>query len=150
MADGDNKVDALTQIVERKVNGVAWFDVNHDGIRQDSDRLLSDVTVTLLDKKGKTVTSVDGKPCATLTDKNGRYEIGSIPAGSGYKLRFTPKTGITWHGHHTTVKNAKDASEATDSDSDEEDDADGNMIAGVIPLKDFPALDKMLPPSTKT
>lgn len=142
-ADGDNKVDALTQIVERKVNGVAWFDVNHDGIRQDSDRLLSDVTVTLLDKKGKTVTSVDGKPCATLTDKNGRYEIGSIPAGSGYKLRFTPKTGITWHGHHTTVKNAKDASEATDSDSDEEDDADGNMIAGVIPLKDFPALNKM-------
>ena len=73
-ADGDNKVDALTQIVERKVNGVAWFDVNHDGIRQDSDRLLSDVTVTLLDKKGKTVTSVDGKPCATLTDKNGRYD----------------------------------------------------------------------------
>lgn len=142
-ADGDNKVDAVTQVVERKVNGVAWFDLNHDGIRQDSDRLLAGVTVTLVDGNGRTVTSVNGKPCTTTTDGNGHYEIGSIPAGSGFKLRFTPKTGITWHGQHTTVKNAKDASEATDSDSDEEDDADGNMIAGVIRLKDFPALDKM-------
>lgn len=142
-ADGDNKVDAVTQVVERKVNGVAWFDTNHDGIRQDSDRLLADVTVTLVDGSGRTVTSVNGKPCTTVTDRNGHYEIGSIPAGSGFKLRFTPKTGITWHGQHTTVKNAKDASEATDSDSDEEDDAGGNMIAGVIRLKEFPALDKM-------
>lgn len=142
-ADGDNKVDAVTQVVERKVSGVAWFDTNHDGIRQDSDRLLADVTVTLVDGNGRTVTSVNGKPCTTTTDRNGHYEIGSIPAGSGFKLRFTPKTGITWHGQHTTVKNAKEASEATDSDSDEEDDAGGNMIAGVIRLKDFPALDKM-------
>lgn len=141
--DGDNKVDAVTQVVERKVSGVAWFDTNHDGIRQDSDRLLADVTVTLVDGNGRTVTSVNGKPCTTVTDRNGHYEIGSIPAGSGFKLRFTPKTGITWHGQHTTVKNAKDASEATDSDSDEEDDAGGNMIAGVIRLKEFPALDKM-------
>ena len=142
-ADGDNKVDAVTQVVERKVNGVAWFDTNHDGIRQDSDRLLAGVNVTLVDGNGRTVTSVNGKPCTTTTDGNGHYEIGSIPAGSGFKLRFTPKTGITWHGQHTTVKNAKEASEATDSDSDEEDDAGGNMIAGVIRLKDFPALDKM-------
>ena len=142
-ADGDNKVDAVTQVVERKVNGVAWFDTNHDGIRQDSDRLLADVNVTLVDGNGRTVTSVNGKPCTATTDRNGHYEIGSIPAGSGFKLRFTPKTGITWHGQHTTVKNAKEASEATDSDSDEEDDAGGNMIAGVIRLKDFPALDKM-------
>lgn len=142
-ADGDNKVDAVTQVVERKVSGVAWFDTNHDGIRQDSDRLLADVTVTLVDGNGRTITSVNGKPCTTTTDRNGHYEIGSIPAGSGFKLRFTPKTGTTWHGQHTTVKNAKEASEATDSDSDEEDDAGGNMIAGVIRLKEFPALDKM-------
>ncbi|WP_341473639.1 Spy0128 family protein [Bifidobacterium longum] len=141
--DGDNKVDAVTQVVERKVNGVAWFDTNHDGIRQDSDRLLADVTVTLVDGNGRTVTSVDGKPCTTVTDRNGHYEIGSIPAGSGFKLRFTPKTGTAWHGQNVTVKNAKDASEATDSDSDREDDSHGNMVAGVITLKPFPALDEM-------
>lgn len=142
-ADGDNKVDAVTQVVERKVNGVAWFDTNHDGIRQDSDRLLADVNVALVDGNGRTVTSVDGKPCTATTDRNGHYEIGSIPAGSGFKLRFTPKTGTAWHGQNVTVKNAKDASEATDSDSDREDDSHGNMVAGVITLKPFPALDEM-------
>lgn len=142
-ADGDNKVDAVTQVVERKVNGVAWFDTNHDGIRQDSDRLLADVNVTLVDANGRTVTSVDGKPCTATTDRNGHYEIGSIPAGSGFKLRFTPKTGTAWHGQNVTVKNAKDASEATDSDSDREDDSHGDMVAGVITLKPFPALDEM-------
>ena len=142
-ADGDNKVDAVTQVVERKVNGVAWFDLDHDGIRQDSDRLLADVTVTLVDGNGRTVTSVNGKPCTTTTDRNGHYEIGSIPAGSGFKLRFTPKTGTAWHGQNVTVKNAKDASEATDSDSDQENDSHGNMVAGVIALKPFPALDEM-------
>ena len=143
-ADGDNKVDAVTQVVERKVNGVAWFDTNHDGIRQDSDRLLADVNVTLVDGNGRTVTSVDGKPCTATTDRNGHYEIGSIPAGSGFKLRFTPKTGTAWHGQNVTVKNAKDASEATDSDSDRENDSHGDMVAGVITLKPFPALDEMM------
>lgn len=142
-ADGDNKVDAVTQVVERKVSGVAWFDTNHDGIRQDSDRLLADVTVTLVDGNGRTVTSVNGKPCTTTTDRNGHYEIGSIPAGSGFRLRFTPKTGTAWHGLSVTVKNAKDASEATDSDSDQENDSHGDMVAGVITLKPFPALDEM-------
>lgn len=142
-ADGDNKVDAVTQVVERKVNGVAWFDTNHDGVREDTDRLLPDVNVTLVDANGRTVTSVDGKPCTATTDRNGHYEIGSIPAGSGFKLRFTPKTGTAWHGQNVTVKNAKEASEATDSDSDREDDSHGNMVAGVITLKPFPALDEM-------
>ena len=142
-ADGDNKVDAVTQVVERKVNGVAWFDTNHDGIRQDSDRLLPDVNVTLVDANGRTVTSMNGRPCTTVTSRDGRYELTAIPAGTGFKLRFTPKTGTAWHGQNVTVKNAKEASEATDSDSDQENDSHGNMVAGVIALKPFPALDEM-------
>ncbi|MDB6815571.1 FctA domain-containing protein [Bifidobacterium longum] len=142
-ADGDNKVDAVTQVVERKVNGVAWFDTNHDGIRQDSDRLLPDVNVTLVDANGRTVTSMNGRPCTTVTSRDGRYELTAIPAGTGFRLRFTPKTGTAWHGQNVTVKNAKDASEATDSDSDQENDSHGNMVAGVITLKPFPALDEM-------
>lgn len=142
-ADGDNKVDAVTQVVERKVNGVAWFDTNHDGIRQDSDRLLPDVNVTLVDANGRTVTSMDGRPCTTVTGRDGRYELTAIPAGTGFRLRFTPKTGTAWHRQNVTVKNSKDASEATDSDSDQENDSHGNMVAGVITLKPFPALDEM-------
>lgn len=142
-ADGDNKVDAVTQVVERKVNGVAWFDLDHDGIRQDSDRLLPDVNVTLVDANGRTVTSMNGRPCTTVTGRDGRYELTAVPAGTGFRLRFTPKTGTAWHGQNVTVKNAKDASEATDSDSDQENDSHGNMVAGVIALKPFPALDEM-------
>lgn len=142
-ADGDNKVDAVTQVVERKVNGVAWFDLDHDGVREDTDRLLPDVNVTLVDANGRTVTSMNGRPCTTVTGRDGRYELTAVPAGTGFRLRFTPKTGTAWHGQNVTVKNAKDASEATDSDSDQENDSHGNMIAGVIRLKDFPALDKM-------
>lgn len=142
-ADGDNKVDAVTQIVERKVNGVAWFDLDHDGVREDTDRLLSDVNVTLVDANGRTVTSMNGRPCTTVTGRDGRYELTAVPAGTGFRLRFTPKTGTAWHGQNVTVKNAKDASEATDSDSDQENDSHGNMVAGVIALKPFPALDEM-------
>lgn len=142
-ADGDNKVDAVTQVVERKVNGVAWFDLDHDGIRQDSDRLLPDVNVTLVEANGRTVTSMDGRPCTTVTGRDGRYELTAVPAGTGFRLRFTPKTGTAWHGQNVTVKNSKDASEATDSDSDQENDSHGNMVAGVIALKPFPALDEM-------
>lgn len=142
-ADGDNKVDAVTQVVERKVNGVAWFDLDHDGIREDTDRLLSDVNVTLMDANGRTVTSMDGRPCTTVTGRDGRYELTAVPAGTGFRLRFTPKTGTAWHGQNVTVKNSKDASEATDSDSDQENDSHGNMVAGVIALKPFPALDEM-------
>ena len=142
-ADGDNKVDAVTQVVERKVNGVAWFDLDHDGVREDTDRLLPDVNVTLVDANGRTVTSMDGRPCTTVTGRDGRYELTAVPAGTGFRLRFTPKTGTAWHGQNVTVKNAKDASEATDSDSDREDDSHGNMVAGVIALKPFPALDEM-------
>lgn len=142
-ADGDNKVDAVTQVVERKVNGVAWFDLDHDGIRQDSDRLLPDVNVTLVDANGRTVTSMNGRPCTTVTGRDGRYELTAVPAGTGFRLRFTPKTGTAWHGQNVTVKNAKEASEATDSDSDQENDSHGNMVAGVIALKPFPALDEM-------
>jgi len=142
-ADGDNKVDAVTQVVERKVNGVAWFDTNHDGVREDTDRLLPDVNVTLVDANGRTVTSMNGRPCTTVTSRDGRYELTAIPAGTGFRLRFTPKTGTAWHGQNVTVKNTKDASEATDSDSDQENDSHGNMVAGVITLKPFPALDEM-------
>lgn len=142
-ADGDNKVDAVTQVVERKVNGVAWFDLDHDGVREDTDRLLSDVNVTLVDANGRTVTSMDGRPCTTVTGRDGRYELTAVPAGTGFRLRFTPKTGAAWHGQNVTVKNSKDASEATDSDSDQENDSHGNMVAGVIALKPFPALGEM-------
>lgn len=141
-ADGDNKVDAVTQVVEREAGGVAWYDYAHDGIRQTTDMLLPGVHVTLTDADGNAVRSLNGGDLATTTGRDGSWKLSGIPAGRGYRLRFTPADGMDWRKLAVTVKDAKDASEANDSDADPETDANG-LAAGVIGLKDFPAAEYM-------
>lgn len=141
-ADGDNKVDAVTQVVEREAGGVAWYDYAHDGIRQTTDMLLPGVHVTLTDADGNAVRSLNGGDLATTTGRDGSWKLSGIPAGRGYRLRFTPADGTDWRKLAVTAKDAKDASEANDSDADPETDANG-LAAGVIGLKDFPAAGDM-------
>ena len=141
-ADGGNKVDAVTQVVEREAGGVAWYDYAHDGIRQTTDMLLPGVHVTLTDADGNAVRSLNGGDLATTTGRDGSWKLSGIPAGRGYRLRFTPADGTDWRKLAVTVKDAKDASEANDSDADPETDANG-LAAGVIGLKDFPAAGDM-------
>ena len=141
-ADGDNKVDAVTQVVEREAGGIAWYDYAHDGIRQDTDMLLPGVHVTLTDADGRTVRSLNGGDLATTTGRDGSWKLSGIPAGSGYRLRFTPADHTDWRKLAVTVKDAKDASEANDSDTDPETDANG-LTAGVVALRDFPAVKDM-------
>lgn len=141
-ADGDNKVDAVTQAVEREASGIAWYDYAHDGIRQTTDMLLPGVHVTLTDADGRTVRSLNGGDLATTTGRDGSWKLSGIPAGAGYRLRFTPADHTDWRKLAVTVKDAKDASEANDSDTDPETDANG-LTAGVVALRDFPAVKDM-------
>lgn len=140
--DDMNEVSAVTQVVERRVNGVAWFDYNNDGNRQDTDKVLPNVKVSLIDSTGKVVTNLAGQKAETKTDSNGYYELRSLPAGSGYKLHFTAADGTTWDRLNVTIKNAKDASENRDSDADAVK-ANGKLVAADVTLKNFPTLDKM-------
>lgn len=141
-ADGDNVVDAVTQVVDRSVNGVAWWDYDGDGVRDDDDPVLKGVNVTLKDASGRIVEGLDGDTLVTGTDADGHYELNGIPAGAGYVVEFTPKSGTSWAGFRVTASNAKDATEATDSDSTGVDDGKG-LARATIALKAFPTASAM-------
>lgn len=140
--DDMNQVAAVTQVVERRVNGVAWFDYNNDGNRQDTDKVLPNVKVSLIDSTGKAVTNLAGQKAETKTDHNGYYELRYLPAGSGYRVRFTAADGTTWDKLNVTVKNAKDVSENKDSDADAVK-SNGKLVAADVTLKELPTVDKM-------
>lgn len=140
--DDMNQVAAVTQVVERRVNGVAWFDYSNDGNRQDTDKVLPNVKVSLIDSTGKEVTNLAGQKAETKTDPNGYYELRYLPAGSGYKVHFTAADGTTWDKLNVTVKNAKDVSENKDSDADAVK-SNGKLVAADVALKELPTVDKM-------
>ena len=140
--DDMNEVSAVTQVVERRLNGVAWFDYNNDGNRQDTDKVLPNVKVSLLDSAGKVVTNLAGQKAETTTDANGYYELRYLPAGSGYRIRFTAANGTVWDKLNVTVKHAKDASENRNSDADAIKTG-GKLTAAGVTLKEFPTSDKM-------
>ena len=68
------------------IEGVAFMDDNRNGIRDDGEALLEDVPITLHDQGGEVGTY--------RTDGFGRYEIPSVPAGSGYWLSVETPDGL--------------------------------------------------------
>ena len=60
---------------KRAIEGIVWNDVNGDGSKKAGDKVISGVTVKLLDKNGKPVKDADGNEVTATTDKNGKYHI---------------------------------------------------------------------------
>ncbi|MCQ4793563.1 hypothetical protein NE692_08835 [Bifidobacterium adolescentis] len=143
--DGYNKTDADVTVVQRVVSGVVWYDKDGNGIREDTDALASNVTVTLTDSNGTPVLGYDGKPLADTTDKDGTYRIVGIPAGSGYQVRFSPGRRDSWLKLKVTAKNAKGSTKATNSAADPISDTSG-MKGAYINLNDFPSPSQMASP----
>ena len=48
--DGNNTVYAKTTVVSRELSGLAWYDANRNGIREDDETLWSGVQVALMQK----------------------------------------------------------------------------------------------------
>ena len=143
--DGYNKTDADVTVVQRVVSGIVWYDKDGNGIREDTDALASNVTVTLTDSNGTPVLGYDGKPLADTTGKDGTYRIVGIPAGSGYQVRFSPGRRDSWLKLKVTAKNAKGSTKATNSAADPISDTSG-MKGAYINLNDFPSPSQMASP----
>ena len=84
----------LTIVEGRKVSGYVWEDLNKDGIKDDSEPVIPDVTVQL--KNGDTVVS------STTTGEDGSYQFKDLAAGN-YQVEF--RYGDTVEG--VKLKNGK-------------------------------------------
>lgn len=78
-----------TRVISRDVKGNVWYDKNNNGIFENtgnnSEQILSDVTVELLDENSKVIST-------TTTDDNGAYIFRDVKPGN-YRVRFKYDNG---------------------------------------------------------
>lgn len=76
--------------VPSTVSGFAWDDVNQNGICDNSESKIANVTITLTDADGNSLTDVYGNPItAVLTDTNGNYSFTNVRPRKEMKLTLT-------------------------------------------------------------
>lgn len=76
--------------VPSTVSGFAWDDVNQNGICDSSESKIANVTITLTDADGNSLTDVYGNPItAVLTDANGNYSFTNVRPRKEMKLMLT-------------------------------------------------------------
>ena len=74
-----------------KIGDYVWNDANNDGIQDNTEKPLKDVTVKLLDKEGKPAKDKDGKEITTTTDAAGKYLFEVAPGE--YKVEIVVPDG---------------------------------------------------------
>ena len=74
-------VDVGIEIILGSIHGVYWNDVNNDGLRDETEPVLGNVTVHLLDEDGNIIST-------TLTLADGSYDFEDLMPGN-YSVRFT-------------------------------------------------------------
>ena len=100
--------DVISQVIQRKIEGVMWYDENNNGIKDDSESLASNVKVTLTDENGEQVTDINGEIISSVTtDENGYYSFVDLPKGNYYVKVSLPSDKYTLTekqvGSNTTI-----------------------------------------------
>lgn len=76
--------------VPSTVGGFAWDDANQNGIYDNREAKIANVTITLTDADGNSLTDVYGNPIAeVLTDANGNYSFTNVRPRKEMKLTLT-------------------------------------------------------------
>ena len=88
----DNTVDAGLYI-PTCINGLAWVDTNGNGIKDGSESLLKDVSVTLYRKDD--FGGADLQKAVTTTDSSGAYSFSNLQPGTYYVV-FAKPTGTNY------------------------------------------------------
>ena len=77
--------NVVSQVVERKIEGIAWEDSNRNGVKDEGEQVLSNVEINLTDELGQQVTDVNGNKVTSIkTDENGYYKFENLPKGEYY------------------------------------------------------------------
>lgn len=112
---GDNRTDIDAGFTGNLVLGDrVWFDQNANGIQDDGEKGIPNVTVTLLDGSGNVIAT-------DITDSLGNYLFTDLVPGN-YRVRFSKPTGYTFSGAHAG------------SDVSLDSDADGSGLTDVVAL----------------
>lgn len=84
--------------VPSTVSGFAWDDANQNGIYDNREAKIANVTITLTDADGNSLTDVYGNPiAAVLTDANGNYSFTNVRPRKEMKLTKTITVTVTWN-----------------------------------------------------
>ena len=150
-ADGLDKLTsalAKAEVVDRSLSGVAWLDVNKDGLIDKSERKLEGLTVNLYQINAITgveelAKDIYGNPCTTKTNADGSYEFTNLTSGN-YRVEFLDDNGnpVNLLDYDITQKNVgKD--ETINSKADAVLNADGRPSSAVIKNITLPTLGEM-------
>lgn len=81
--------------VPSTVSGFAWDDANQNGIYDNREAKIANVTITLTDADGNSLTDVYGNPiAAVLTDANGNYSFTNVRSRKEMKLTLTSSNTV--------------------------------------------------------
>lgn len=81
--------------VPSTVSGFAWDDANQNGIYDNRKAKIANVTITLTDADGNSLTDVYGNPiAAVLTDANGNYSFTNVRPRKEMKLTLTSSNTV--------------------------------------------------------
>ena len=89
-ADTLNTPYVVGTIAYRSISGIAWFDNNADGLRQDDETTrLANREVRLTTHDGSPVRRIDGTEISpVMTDENGFYEFTDVPPLADLQVHF--------------------------------------------------------------
>ncbi len=90
------------------ITGIAFEDIDGDGIQDPNELGLANITVTLMDCNGNAIAT-------TLTDSNGNYSFGDLNAGT-YQVAFDASTNSKGINNYNTSPQDQGNNEQLDSD----------------------------------